>query len=108
MVKTHQGSAATALLILCSAGALVAGIHAGPQQRAQDPLPVVDHHNPTDQRLEMIRALRSIEGTLQKESASADRQQLVDLLKSVNTKLGTMDQRLKQIEVELARANQGG
>ncbi len=105
MVKTRKGSATTALLLLCTAGALVAGVHAGPPQ---SPAPQnVERANPAKQRIEMIALLKSIDGHLatQAETAGADGQQMVGLLKQINSELQTMDQRLKQIEVELSRAN---
>ncbi len=107
MVKTRKGSAATVLLLLCSAGALAAGIHAGPPQDPAAKQPVVNHLNPVEQRREMVRVLRSIDGRMAEAGSveAADRDQMLTLLRGIQAELATMDQRLKQIEVELSRAN---
>jgi hypothetical protein len=107
MSRTSQGSVATALLLLCAAGALVAGIHAGPPQ---EPRASVQPVNPAQQRLDMIKLLKSIDGRLEKDAElpAAQGREMISLLRQIHGELSTMDERLKQIEIELSRANEGG
>lgn len=107
MGQKNRGSVAAIVLGLGCCLALGAGLAAGPQR--QEPGRTSASVNPADQRVAMIQLLQSIDNRL--AAAIADSTTTggdsTRLLGEVAKRLETIDLRLKQIEVELHRANQG-